>query len=80
MGEVIWFGTVLGAVVGALHCVQFLISNLGQTGRHSIRTLWHALWILALWTVFGAYVLAFWLLGAVVFILSRPFQRPGAER
>lgn len=80
MGDFIWFGTVLGAVLGALHFLQFLASRLGRAKGHNVHTYWHALWIWALWTLLGAYVLAFWLLGLVLYVIARPFGRKAAAR
>ncbi len=70
MGEFLWFGTMLGASVGFVHFLQFLLTRAGRPGRNFLRHLWHGLWIWALWTLFGAYVLAFWLLGLVLMAIS----------
>lgn len=69
MSEFIWYGTVLGAILGAFHFLHILFSRLGQPGTNLIGTLWQGLWTWALWTLFGAYVLAFWLLGLVLYLI-----------
>ena len=77
MGEFIWYGTLLGAALGGLHFIQFLVSRLGKPGTSLAGTVWHGLWNWVLWAVFGAYILLFWVLGAVLYLL---FGRSAAKR
>lgn len=64
-------GTAIGAVIGFLHMLCLFAARFGRTGLTPLKTLWHGVWIWALWTVFGAYVLSFWILGLLCLGLSR---------
>jgi hypothetical protein len=72
----LWAGSALGIVVGVLHGIDLWRRHGGAKG------LYCALWALALWTLFGAYVLAFWILGAVFWLIGRavPLRRMWAAR
>ena len=65
MVEFLWTGTIVGAVFGLLHMLFTLSTRLGQPGLNPLKTVWQGIWTVVLWTLFGAYVLAFWILGAV---------------
>lgn len=65
MGEFLLVGTVLGAAIGLVHAIHLYRRRLFEGGGKALAAAWFALWALALWTLFGAYVLAFWILGAV---------------
>ena len=56
MVEFLWTGTIVGAVLGLLHMLLTLSTRLGQPGLNPLKTLWHGIWTLVLWTLFGAYV------------------------
>jgi hypothetical protein len=71
MVEFLWIGTSLGTVLGVLHGISVFRQQSALAGGGHGRALYFALWTLALWAVFGAYVLAFWLLGAFGLALSR---------
>lgn len=71
MSGFFWIGACLGAVIGLLHMLHVLATRLGQPGLSIAKTLWQVAWIWALWTLFGAYVLAFWILGALLLGVSR---------
>ncbi len=71
MSDFLWVGTVLGAVLGLLHMLHTFATRLGRPGLSPVKTLWQGSWTWALWTLFGAYVLAFWLLGLVCLGVSR---------
>lgn len=66
----IWIGSAFGAVLGCLHGVYLYrkisarASAAGAPGI-DVRGLYYAVWTFVLWTIFGSYVLAFWLVGAV---------------
>lgn len=76
----IWIGTSLGAVLGLLHGISVFRQQSTRAGGSFGKALYFALWTLALWVVFGAYVLAFWILGAVGLTLSRLGKRVETTR
>ncbi len=63
-------GAVLGATFGLLHAFQVYRQRVADEGASPVRAGWFALWILVLWTLFGAYLLAFWLIGAIGLAIS----------
>ena len=71
MIEFLWTGTAAGAAIGLLHMLYTLATRLGRPGLNPLKTVWQGLWTWALWTLFGAYVLAFWILGAICLGLSK---------
>ena len=76
MDQFLWLGTALGAVLGVLHAVHLYRQRAarvltGGPGRQKAESLYYGLWAFALWTVFGAYVLGFWILGSVGLGISR---------
>jgi hypothetical protein len=76
MNEFLWVGSAFGAVLGLLHGIylyQIQASHAVASGLTGSRAtgLYYGLWTFALWTLFGAYVLAFWILGIVVYAISR---------
>lgn len=75
MDSFIWIGTTLGAALGLLHGTYVYRTISARTPGISPRGLYAAVWTVALWTLFGSYVLAFWLIGciagAVVHLLPR---------
>jgi len=80
MGTFIWIGSALGAVVGLLHGIYLyrqqtarLLAN--DPTRSRAIGLYYGLWAVVLWTIFGAYVLAFWILGAVAWPVARLISR-----
>lgn len=75
MGNFLLIGVILGAAVGFLNMLTFMASRLGQPGLNPLKTLWHGLWIWILWTVFGAYVLALWIVGLVLYGIARVLKR-----
>lgn len=77
MVEFLWVGTCLGAVFGGLHGVSVFRRHRAAPGGSVGTALYFALWTVALWTSFGAYVLAFWILGALGLLLARLIRRPG---
>lgn len=79
MTAFLWVGTSLGAIFGLLHGVCVARQQFAATGNHA-RALWFALWTAMLWTLFGAYLLAFWLVGAATFALSCAFRREHAAK
>jgi len=71
----LWIGSALGAVLGLLHGA-YLYRQIaaraanGGTGLN-IQGLYYGVWTFVLWTIFGSYVLALWLVGAVASSLVR---------
>jgi hypothetical protein len=71
MSVVLWIGVALGAVIGLFQMLYIFVTRLGRPGLSTAKTLWQGVWTWALWTLFGAYVLAFWMLGAGLLGVSR---------
>jgi hypothetical protein len=73
-------GALLGAVIGVLHAGYLYRDRIA--GGHSgiVSAAWFAAWTLALWTVFGPYPLAFWIIGAVGLAFSRLRGKSGARQ
>lgn len=86
MANFLIVGTVIGALIGLFHAwVDFArrIKNArntstGTTMAEGVKATYAAAWILALWTLFGFYVLALWLVALALFALFGRF-RPGAK-
>ena len=81
MGELLWLGSAIGAVVGVLHGVNLYRqmaarAPAGQSSGGRAQALYYALWTLVLWTVFGAYALFFWILGVLAYPIVRLIRRP----
>ena len=72
MDVFLWVGSTLGAGLGLLHGV-YLYRR--QAARGRARSLYTAVWTFALWTLFGSYVLAFWILGFVGQSVARLARR-----
>lgn len=72
----LWFGSACGATLGLLHALYLYrqiaarYSTTGATGIN-LRGLYYGIWTFALWTIFGSYVLAFWLIGGIAHVLLR---------
>jgi hypothetical protein len=75
MDEFLWLGTFFGAVFGVLHAVHVYRRRVEEDAAGPGRAAYFALWAVALWTIFGAYLLAFWIIGAVGLAVSR-LRRP----
>lgn len=71
-------GAFIGGFVGLLHAVQIFGERLRRGTGGVLSAAWFALWTMALWTVFGAYVLAFWVFGLALMALSRLLVRRAA--
>ena len=71
MSEFLWAGVVLGAVLGVIHAVQVYRQRIADEGASPGRAAYFALWAVTLWTIFGAYLLAFWIIGAAGLAISR---------
>ena len=71
MNTVIWAGTVVGAVLGLLHAGY--VYRLVAVDGH-LRAGYYAVWTLALWLLFGTYVLVLWVISVVAYTIARPFK------
>ncbi len=70
---VFWLGTALGFAVGAIHAGYIISTQFSLPGPNATAlALYRALWALALWTVFGSYLLVLWISG---FVLRALFDR-----
>lgn len=75
MSVILAIGTALGALVGLVHSVIVYGEQRSLPGRTRGRALLFAVWTVALWTIFGAYLLIFYLLGAALMALAPLFGR-----
>ncbi|MEZ5830768.1 MAG: hypothetical protein R3D05_06275 [Dongiaceae bacterium] len=73
-------GIVLGAAIGLTHAIQIFRERIASGHRGLPSAAWFAVWTGLLWTVFGPYVLAVWLLGALGLAVSRLRQASGSAR
>jgi len=80
MQEFLWAGTFLGAVFGLTHAVHIYRQQMTYRGAGPGGALYFALWTFALWTLFGAYLLVFWIIGAVGLGISRLRRPAGSVR
>ncbi len=72
----LWAGGALGAVLGLIHGFHLFRQQVARNGhRGTILSaavgLYYGVWAFALWTLFGAYLLAFWILGSAGYAVSR---------
>ncbi len=76
MGMFLWIGSALGAVLGLVHGIYVYrdiaarADGTGAGAGNRSRALYHGVWTFALWTLFGSYVLAFWLIGTAARALA----------
>jgi branched-subunit amino acid ABC-type transport system permease component len=75
MGEFLWIGSALGAVPGLLHGIHLY----RQQAARPLTGAYYGLWAFALWTLFGSYLLAFWILGALAMGIARLLPRRQAS-
>lgn len=73
-------GAGLGAVFGLLHAISLFRHRIGSGRAGPVAALYYALWTVGLWTLFGAYLLVFWILGAVGLAVSRLLRPQEAGR
>lgn len=84
MLELVWLvGAAAGAIVGCAHAIDIYrrcerMPTAGGLCGHA-RAAYHALWTLALWVVFGAYVLIVWLIGMALHVAAGRPPPPTAE-
>ena len=76
----LWIGSAIGAALGLLHAAYLYreiaarASAAGTTGIN-VRGVYYGVWTFALWTIFGSYVLALWLIGAILSSVVRLIPR-----
>ena len=68
MSSFLWIGTDLGAFFGLLHGA-YLYRQIAVRSRAT--ALYYGIWAFTLWTLFGAYVLVFWILGFIAYSIAR---------
>ena len=75
MKSIFWVGTIIGAILGLLHggYVYRVLSIPSGAAAHG-RAGYYAVWTLALWILFGTYVLVLWLISVVDYAIARPFR------
>lgn len=76
MAAFLWAGSALGAVLGLFHGIHLFRQQAARNAhRGTVRSgaigLYYGVWVFALWVLFGAYVLTFWILGAGGIAISR---------
>jgi hypothetical protein len=70
MTTVVWAGTIVGAFLGCLHAIYVYRVVAAEPAGHG-RAGYHALWTFALWTVFGSYALALWLISVIAYAVAK---------
>ncbi len=87
MNTIIWIGSLLGLAIGSLHAVHLYRrrvadareSATGSATAHlataQLEGAYYGLWALALWVIFGTYVLVLWVIGTVAYSIFRLFPR-----
>ena len=78
MSEFLLVGSAIGAAIGLVHAT-ILFTQRTADGQSAAASIYSAGWALILWTVFGAYVLLFWLLGAILMGTFRLIGRRAAR-
>lgn len=80
MQEFLWAGTILGAVFGLIHGVYLFRKIISDQVAGPAAAMYFALWAFVLWTLFGAYLLLFWIIGAAGLAISRLRSPAGAAQ
>ncbi len=75
MAMFFWIGTALGVVAGMLHASLVFRRRLAEGSGGIAEAVYFAAWTIALWIMFGAYVMAFWIVGLIGMALSRIGRR-----
>jgi glycerol uptake facilitator-like aquaporin len=87
MNAVVWIGSLLGLAIGSLHAVHLYrrrvadaresatASTTAHLATAHLEGAYYGLWALALWVIFGTYVLVLWVIGAVAHSIFRLFPR-----
>jgi hypothetical protein len=80
MANFLWIGSALGAALGLLHGIYLYRQQTARALASSTTSsraigLYYGIWAFALWTLFGAYVLAFWIVGSIAYWIARLVPR-----
>ncbi len=87
MNTIVWIGSLLGLAIGSLHAIQLYrrrvadaresaaASTTAQLATAHLEGAYYGLWALALWVIFGTYVLVLWVIGVVAYSIFRLFPR-----
>ena len=86
MTYVLWIGSGLGLAIGLWHAAHLYRTHLqraaaggaGSRANGHGAAIYRGLWTVALWTLFGSYLLIFWVIGAAAFAIARALPRRGA--
>ena len=63
----LWLGTALGALVGITHAIDIYRTQMARPGPGGLAlTVYRGIWALALWTLFGGYLLVLWIIGLML--------------
>ena len=76
MANFLWIGSALGAGLGLLHGIYLYRQQTARALASSTTSsraigLYYGIWAFALWTLLGAYVLAFWIVGSIAYWIAR---------
>jgi dimethylaniline monooxygenase (N-oxide forming) len=81
MGALLWAGTIIGAACGLGHGV-YVYNRISREppkgasrGAQRSKAIYYALWTLALWVLFGAYVTVLWVVACCFYLPSRLLGR-----
>lgn len=82
MGFFLKAGVVVGACLGLLHAGYVYWQVIGTAPMESanrplathLRGVYYAVWTVGLWIVFGSYVFYLWVLGVMVYALTKAIQ------
>jgi len=72
----LWLGSVLGMIAGVFHAVNIFRCQAELPGPDARQiAIYRAVWAFALWSLFGAYLLILWIVGALAKPLSELSKR-----
>lgn len=77
--DFLWVGSTLGVLVGLVHGV-YLFQRIAPRAHArgglggKAQGIYYGLWALCLWTAFGSYVLALWIVGAFAYPIVHLFR------
>ncbi len=87
MNTIVWIGSLLGLAIGSLHAVHLYRARVADARESAaggatadlatahLEGAYYGLWALALWVIFGTYVLVLWVIGTVAYSIFRLFPR-----
>ncbi len=90
MNTIVWIGSLLGLAIGSLHAVHLYRRRVADARESAaagttvhlttahLEGAYYGLWALALWVIFGTYVLVLWVIGAVAYSIFRMVPRRGS--